>query len=176
MDNTVNTFYRELKIRVKESNYYTEERLELRPYANHQTIRMCETAVIRIVQLKSRASMRLEVAKRFLKFFKIEDEIKIRKPDPPWVKIPFDATIVKKVLENAKTIFEECYKEGAVESYGCCSRYVECSNNNKCVHPDIREARGCIYKHNLERGRIFYGDNCNVNGNKNERSNQAKQR
>ncbi len=168
MDNIVNTFYDEIKDRVRESEYFTEERLELKPYANHHTIRMCEIAVIKIIKSRSKAGVRLEAAKRFLGLFKLEEEMETKKSDPLWAKIPFHKNIVKRFIENAKAVFEECYQEGTVESFGCCSRYMECSNQKKCIHPDIKEAQGCIYKHNLEEGRIFYGKNCTVSGNKSE--------
>ncbi len=49
------------------------------------------------------------------------------------------------------------------QSFGCCGKYLECSNQMRCVHEDILYASGaCQYKKNLEAGRIFYGDNCNV--------------
>ena len=40
---------------------------------------------------------------------------------------------------------------------------MECSNQKICIYPDIKEARGCMYKLNLEKGRNLYGKNCNVN-------------
>lgn len=47
-------------------------------------------------------------------------------------------------------------------SFGCCGRYVQCSDARRCVHPDPKEAIGCWYKTNLLAGRIFYGKNKNV--------------
>ncbi len=42
-------------------------------------------------------------------------------------------------------------------SYGCCSRYKECSNQRKCIHPDYFYASAsCQYKKHLEAGQIFY--------------------
>lgn len=43
--------------------------------------------------------------------------------------------------------------------FGCCSRYTECSNAKKCIHPDTIYSYSCLYKHNLDKGEIFYGDN-----------------
>lgn len=48
------------------------------------------------------------------------------------------------------------------EMFGCCSRYIECSNQKQCVHPDRFYAKACQYKVNLEQGRIFYGENRNI--------------
>lgn len=43
--------------------------------------------------------------------------------------------------------------------WDCCSRYEECSDARKCVHPDKQLALKCRYRKNLESGRIFYGQN-----------------
>lgn len=46
--------------------------------------------------------------------------------------------------------------------FGCCSKYVDCSDMRKCVHHNNLYAKGCAYRKNLEAGRIFYGKNINV--------------
>lgn len=45
------------------------------------------------------------------------------------------------------------------KDFGCCSRYVECSNLKKCINPNKELAMNCQYKINLKQGRIFYGVN-----------------
>lgn len=49
------------------------------------------------------------------------------------------------------------------ESFGCCSRYIECSDSKHCMQDDVRLRFSCIYKKNLEAGKIFYGKNANIN-------------
>lgn len=49
----------------------------------------------------------------------------------------------------------------SLERFGCCSKYIDCSDSKKCVHPDYVFATACQYKTNLESGRIFYGKNKN---------------
>ena len=44
-------------------------------------------------------------------------------------------------------------------AFGCCSRYNECSDAKKCLHPDQMYATACAYRKNLENGNIFYGVN-----------------
>ncbi len=51
-------------------------------------------------------------------------------------------------------------KAGA--GFGCCSRYMQCSDAKKCVHPDLFTSLACGYRRNLEDGRIFYGKNKNI--------------
>jgi hypothetical protein len=42
---------------------------------------------------------------------------------------------------------------------GCCSKYLECSNNRKCLYTTDPAYAECYYRKNLEAGRIFYGIN-----------------
>lgn len=48
------------------------------------------------------------------------------------------------------------------DEFGCCSRYLDCSDAKQCVHPNHIESLGCAYKRNLEKGLIFYGKNKNI--------------
>ena len=50
----------------------------------------------------------------------------------------------------------------AAPSFGCCSRFEECSDAKKCIHPNRMYSTACAYRSNLEAGRIFYGKNRNV--------------
>lgn len=71
---------------------------------------------------------------------------------------------------QSKTIKEDC--KDAVEftikrlfpvsTFGCCSRYNECSDAKKCLHPNLFYALGCTYRSHLESGRVFYGSEKNV--------------
>lgn len=40
--------------------------------------------------------------------------------------------------------------------FACCSRYQECSNAGKCIHPNGLYAKACQYRKNLEEGNVFY--------------------
>lgn len=46
--------------------------------------------------------------------------------------------------------------------FGCCHLYLECSDQKECVHPNPFHAYSCMYKKNLENGKVFYGKNRNV--------------
>lgn len=48
------------------------------------------------------------------------------------------------------------------EKFGCCYKYKECSDAKKCLHEDLLYSTGCLYRKNLENGKIFYGENKNV--------------
>ena len=66
--------------------------------------------------------------------------------------------LAKPMAEAAISILDELRGE----LFGCCSRYLECSDQKQCVHPDRVVARDCAYKRNLESGKIFYGKNKNA--------------
>lgn len=48
------------------------------------------------------------------------------------------------------------------KEFSCCSRYLECSNNIRCVNPDKDMAMRCGYRKTLMSGKVFYGVNRNV--------------
>lgn len=63
----------------------------------------------------------------------------------------------KILLEHVMQTFIDTYIPS--ERFGCCHRYVECSDAKACTAPDKFHARGCYYRENLEKGKIFYGKN-----------------
>lgn len=63
------------------------------------------------------------------------------------------------IIENFKYFFKK-YMD-TEEQFGCCSKYVECSNALQCINNDIRSRLACLYKRNLDKNKIFYGKNKN---------------
>ena len=149
-----------LKTRVMEYEGYSEGSFEHRINKGYSTIWLFQSAVMRIRE--TRQEMKIEIKTEYLKLFDLENEATFRKSDLNWGKIPGNFHIIAKIVDNIEVVFEQCYLDGPVEIFGCCSRYVQCSDNKGCVHPDKRVARGCMYKSNLDKGRIFYGTNRNV--------------
>lgn len=91
------------------------------------------------------------------------EEIKY-KENELYIKIYIkDIEDINKIDYELKEIYKYLYSNEPVDTYGCCSRYIECSNALKCTNPDKKLARGCQYKSNLEAGKIFYGKNKNIN-------------
>ena len=79
------------------------------------------------------------------------------------------------LYEKIETLLEDdivdciyAYIERAIQDYqppktfACCSRYIQCSDEKKCLHPQQIYAKQCWYRDNLEKGSIFYGKNKNV--------------
>lgn len=65
-------------------------------------------------------------------------------------------SLLERVLQN----FIDNYIP--TERFGCCHRYIQCSDALQCIAPDKLHARGCYYRENLENGKIFYGKNANI--------------
>ena len=65
-------------------------------------------------------------------------------------------TFVHDILDYSVNTFEPSDK------FGCCSKYIECSNAKKCLHENLFYAKACFYRKNLESGKIFYGENKNI--------------
>ena len=73
----------------------------------------------------------------------------------------YDYTLFELAEDNKLQIKEQDSQNesNTSESIGCCSRYRECSDEKTCVCPIPEIAAMCIYRRNLESGRIFYGRN-----------------
>lgn len=70
---------------------------------------------------------------------------------------------VKKFLDNISNLIIKAYdnlSDGM--TFSCCSRYEACSDAKHCLHPDTVHSKSCIYRKNLESGKIFYGINKNI--------------
>ena len=52
--------------------------------------------------------------------------------------------------------------QSKADSFGCCSRFIECSDARKCVHENKLYSKACIYRVHLENNQIFYGKNKNI--------------
>jgi len=68
------------------------------------------------------------------------------------------STEIFEYIEQAITLSYANYSSSQ-DSYACCSSYVECSDAKHCTHENLLYAKKCIYRRNLEAGKIFYGKN-----------------
>lgn len=90
-------------------------------------------------------------------------KIKSATADNNFVHIIFSSTDVS-LFDYIKQNILYCLKNyhSKSKTFGCCSRFVECSDALMCVHPNKLYATSCTYKHHLESGKVFYGKNKNV--------------
>ncbi len=79
-----------------------------------------------------------------------------------WTRIPINnINDVLSLVDPLCIVYMLVLSELGGENYGCCSRYIQCSDEKKCLNPDFFSSLACSYKRNLESGRIFYGKNKN---------------
>lgn len=81
---------------------------------------------------------------------------------PEWGSIYLSDKLETAILDGLQKIFFHCYTLLPENNFGCCSRFNECSDYKKCVHKNKLFAYGCLYRRNLESGKIFYGKNRNI--------------
>ncbi len=81
------------------------------------------------------------------------------KPDYTTIDFAIGEDISKFILPFLKYALE-VYKPD--KTFACCSRYVECSDAKKCLHPNPIYSKQCWYRDNLENNKIFYGKNKNI--------------
>lgn len=67
-------------------------------------------------------------------------------------------------VKQYSALFQEILQivMSSLREFDCCGRYLECSNAKQCLHPNPEFALKCGYQFILQNGRIFYGDNRNV--------------
>jgi len=129
--------------------------LKLNETKNHYSLVFVDKLLFRVVPKKTEYV--LEFQPEYEKFF-TEIAVAPRK----WVEIRLKEldgiTALKGKMGN---IFEYEIKRTHGDLFGCCSKYVQCSDSEKCVHEDFLLSLGCQYRINLLEGRIFYGKNKN---------------
>lgn len=80
-----------------------------------------------------------------------------------WFRINLDdSDDIYKLSGLILEIFDYCNAKSSGETFGCCSRYMECSDAKACVNDFEHWSKGCIYRRNLINGRIFYRKNATL--------------
>ena len=92
------------------------------------------------------------------RYIDVVSELDFKKRSDDWLQLEFSddcscCDVLYKLTLEALNKYSPSYK------FGCCSKYVECSDAGKCLHQDKLHANGCAYNGNLKEGRIFYGRN-----------------
>lgn len=88
--------------------------------------------------------------------------VKALKSDKTFLHITFDPDD-SSIFEYIKKNILYCLANyESSNSFGCCSKFIECSDAKKCVHENKIYSMGCKYRMNLDAGKIFYGKNKNI--------------
>lgn len=149
-----------LQEKVRGHNDYFENCFEYKDNKGLNTLWLCGLAVIGIP--KTGKGKIISIPSQYLQLFDLDNDMYKIRTQALWTTLTYNEEIATNIAENIIAVFNKCFIDSAPESFGCCSRYLECSDNKFCVHPEKGEARGCMYKINLDNGRIFYGANCNI--------------
>ncbi|MGN1012614.1 MAG: exonuclease domain-containing protein [Clostridia bacterium] len=129
--------------------------ISFRAYENI-LIKITFQSSLKIAELRKAKEIDLEVLKE--KFYSVKDD-----ENSLYYKFNIiNIDDIQKISDEIKYAYKYLNSIEPIVSFGCCSRYIECSDSKKCVNT-IRELRkGCIYKKNLESGKIFYGKNATI--------------
>lgn len=65
-------------------------------------------------------------------------------------------------MEKLKEMKRIVFRNLITDTFACCNDFERCSDTLKCLHPENRFYNGCMYRKNLEAGKIFYGKNKNI--------------
>lgn len=66
------------------------------------------------------------------------------------------------IFKMSEQLIEIFYLISIPITFDICSRYMQCSDEKKCVHPDKLHAKECSYRRKLQDGIVFYGKNRNI--------------
>lgn len=69
---------------------------------------------------------------------------------------------VRLLIEALKTRKHYIFRHLITDTFGCCNDFMRCSDAERCIHQTDRFYNGCIYRTNMEQGKIFYGSKRNI--------------
>ncbi len=149
---------------------------EYPPISNSWRDETRNSIVLRIEEKKDELEVILGKTQYELLYKPTVNKITERKSEADTIRLRFSIDspeLINYLKENTKFRVKNYSSKEA--SFGCCSRFEECSDAKKCVHPNKLFSMACQYRHNLDSGRIFYGKNKNIDerGNLNN-DNQVK--
>jgi hypothetical protein len=105
----------------------------------------------------------VSVPKRFVEDVKIDLPQDSLKTGPSFIRFHIRGLAdVVKMRDLLLDIFETRREEAMGFQVGCCHLYLDCSDALECLNKNNFIRSNCLYKKNLEQGRIFYGKNRNL--------------
>lgn len=160
-----NEYFREAKLNVVENKVAPYKSITISLPSNVYRVNKKNLFFIRI---KTTGNIKyISFKKKYLFWFE--------KHEIPYYEIKSDEEFFRVLLEDFDKVIqygksgelislvEEMFLDAVnFEPFGCCHKYVECSNQKKCLHEDFLYSTACIYRKNMEKNKIFYGINKNV--------------
>jgi hypothetical protein len=139
----------------KEVSLSRNDVLKLNEQKTHYSLVFADKLLFRII--KRKAEYILEFQREYEKYLPNPEVLPSK-----WVQIrlkEFDE--INTLKDSIGNILRYEIKRTHGDPFGCCSKYLECSDSRKCVHEDFLLSLGCQYRTNLLEDRIFYGKNKN---------------
>lgn len=136
-------------------------KMEYKKTKSYLLISFYDLAYIRYISNQKSQFISIPVhLNHIIKLFKLND---LATEKSGWIKIPFvyigqTFDLPKLILE----IYDTCYAKVVGETFGCCSKYLECSDAKLCIQESEQWSKGCAYRKNLINGKIFYGKNSTI--------------
>lgn len=145
---------------VLEADRLTIGLLTVKPQAEFTSLLCCNEMFCRLCFRKKNAY----ISVRKLDLEKLPPSLECMRPrkndEYTRVKMPDTASILLMtpiLADKVSSILKSVHKE-----FDCCSRFEACSDAKQCVHPDWDHSILCGYKRILKEGRIFFGQNRNI--------------
>ena len=131
--------------------------INLKKNANDYSILFFKTLVLKFVDGKKKYLLIKKGYEEFIPGIYKYEEVKAV---TGFVRVEYDLIIdFEKLTQLLKNLYED---SKPAQTFGCCHNFIKCSDALICVHPDPIIAVECMYKTNLEKGKVFYGKNRNV--------------
>ena len=109
------------------------------------------------VKNKAEPVYAVEIIHKRIHSVPIPEGVDFDKVQKSTIFFPLNHTALRQYLTDVLTYSLDHFEPS--EKFGCCGKYVECSDAKKCLHCNTFYAKACYYRKNLEAGRIFYGRN-----------------
>lgn len=109
------------------------------------------------VKNKTNPVYAVEIIHKRIHSVPIPEGVAFDKVQKSTIFFPLNHTALREYLTDVLVYCLEHFEPS--EKFGCCGKYVECSDARKCLHSNTFYAKACYYRKNLDSGRIFYGKN-----------------
>lgn len=109
------------------------------------------------VKNKTNPVYAVEIIHKRMHSVPVPEDVSFDKVQKSTIFFPLNHVALRQYLTDVLAYSLEHFEPS--EKFGCCGKYVECSDARKCLHNNTFYARACYYRKNLEADRIFYGKN-----------------
>lgn len=156
-DSTASAFCKQIRdILYQADNTYNISEIDVRYYGNTKTDATITIFNKPCFSIKGKKIVYLSIAPAFQKEF---DSLPLQGiASTLWKRIELSKVDISQYQNALVETYEKCLLASS-DQFGCCSRYLQCSDIKKCVQPDLALKGGCQYRQHLRHGRIFYGKN-----------------